>query len=66
MPSYEHIKVRPRSSDFDVLSQVFRDQEYHIKSDYHRDTLQKSYHSIIDIGRTPLIIDAGANIGAVV
>lgn len=64
VPGYEHIEVRPRSSDFDVLRQVFRDQGYHIKSDYYRDILQKRYQAIIDSGRTPLIIDAGANIGA--
>ncbi|MDK2757450.1 MAG: FkbM family methyltransferase [Blastomonas fulva] len=64
VPGYEQIEVRPRSSDFDVIRQVFRDREYHIKSDYHRDLLQKRYQAILDSGLTPLIIDAGANIGA--
>lgn len=55
--------VRPRQSDFDTLRQVFRDQEYRLP-DSVTARVDREYEQICTSGMVPVIIDAGANIGA--
>ncbi|WP_194273750.1 MULTISPECIES: FkbM family methyltransferase [Rhizobium] len=64
MPGVEgDVFLRPRSSDWDVLGQVFLDEEYNIKSAVHAEALYRCYQSIIAAGETPVIVDCGANCG---
>jgi len=55
--------LRPRSSDWSVLHQVFLAKEYEIPSKVHRDALDRHYRSIVAAGDVPVIVDCGANIG---
>lgn len=64
LPGGGQATVRGRDSDFGTLRQVFRDQEYAILSDTHRRRVRERYQAILAEGRTPVIIDAGANIGS--
>ncbi len=64
LPGGGRATVRGRDSDFGTLRQVFRDQEYAILSDIHRRRVRDRYEAILAEGRTPVIIDAGANIGS--
>lgn len=64
VPDYGPFTVRAKSSDFDVIRQVFRDRDYHVKSSAYQAAIQKVYRGIIADGGVPVIIDAGANIGA--
>ncbi len=58
------VKIRTRNSDAKVVRQVFVAKDYDLHRYAQFDAIQKAYRSIIDSGKTPLIIDAGANIGA--
>ena len=64
LPGGGQATVRGRDSDFGTLRQVFRDQEYAILSDTHRRRVEARYEAILAEGKTPVIIDAGANIGS--
>ncbi|MBW9112232.1 FkbM family methyltransferase [Rhizobium cauense] len=55
--------LRPRSTDWGVLNQVFVEQEYAIRSPAHAEALFRHYQATIDAGDTPVIIDCGANSG---
>ena len=57
------ICVRPRQSDFDTLRQIFRDQDYKLPHHVSKRVLGE-YERIIANGMVPVILDAGANIGA--
>ncbi|SON56390.1 methyltransferase, FkbM family [Hartmannibacter diazotrophicus] len=57
--------IRHDNSDIDVIRQVFRYREYDIKRpQFLRRRIEEKYKSIVDSGGTPIIVDAGANIGA--
>lgn len=61
----EPIVARHRNSDFDVLRQIFRDREYDLSlfpAAFQR--LDAARKAMIDAGVKPVIVDAGANIGA--
>lgn len=64
VPEYGPFQVRAKSSDFEVIRQVFRDRGYHLNSAPYQAAIQKAYRKIIADGGVPVIIDAGANIGA--
>jgi FkbM family methyltransferase len=64
LPDGRAIVVRPRDSDFETVRQVFRDEEYGRIPDQLRIGLLRVYQDILSSGKVPLIIDAGANIGA--
>lgn len=55
--------IRPGQSDFSTLRQVFRDQEYRLNDDIAA-RVDREYERICANGRVPIIVDAGANIGA--
>jgi FkbM family methyltransferase len=52
------------TSDFSVLRQVFRNREYSLPEGYVRDRAAAEYERVVASGHIPVIIDAGANIGA--
>lgn len=65
IPGVGEITIRPADSDASVLRQVFRDQEYSIASPPELESrIQLKYRDILARGKRPVIIDAGANIGA--
>ena len=58
------IYFRPApSSDFPVINQIFNQHVYALDGWPHKELLEKYYHNNFQLKR-PLIIDAGANIGA--
>lgn len=58
------ILFRTGTSDFDVLCQIFLDTEYDFEqwTPYFAE-IRRQYSAIISSGSTPVIIDAGANVG---
>lgn len=64
VPGNMSVSVRPRTSDFSVLRQIFRNREYALTNSYVRDAVQREYLRILANGQVPVIVDAGANIGA--
>jgi FkbM family methyltransferase len=64
LPGAGHMYIRRGDSDFQVLRQVFRNKEYEAPHPAVRERLRAQYHKILDTGRRPVILDAGANIGA--
>jgi FkbM family methyltransferase len=59
---YGRVDVRPTDSDLFVLSQIFGWEEYKI-DDARLETLRRTAASWQDAGDTPVIVDAGANVG---
>lgn len=58
------IYVRSGDSDFDTVRQVFRNQDYRIVNEIVDERVRARYDEIVRTGRVPVIVDAGANIGA--
>jgi FkbM family methyltransferase len=57
------LSFRPRSTDVPVLRQVFLDRQYDIPGAVSKRVIGR-YHEILEAGKIPTIVDAGANIGA--
>ena len=55
--------VRPGQSDFSTLRQVFRDQEYRLPERV-AERVDREIKRIRASGSVPVVVDAGANIGA--
>lgn len=64
VPNIGKVCIRAGDSDFDSVRQVFRGEEYAIVIDDVRDRVWSEYERILAAGKTPVVIDAGANIGA--
>lgn len=64
LPGFGQFHVRGRDSDVATLRQVFGEQEYRLRPEAAEARLNRRYHDILAMGRTPVIIDAGANVGA--
>ncbi len=64
LPGFGDIGVRPGSSDLDVVRQVFRERSYDIAAYPQNARVQQRLAAILAAGQVPVIIDAGANIGA--
>ena len=62
-PGYGRIRIRADQSDFAVIRQILKSREYDAGSPIHHAWLQERYDGICASGGTPVIIDAGANIG---
>lgn len=58
------VTVRPADSDVEVLRQVFLDREYSFSLYPPWQRVTAAYQELVAQGRTPIIVDAGANIGA--
>ena len=56
--------VRPRNSDLHVLAQVFVHGDYNFRGAPQYAAVEAYYFGLLARGHTPIIIDAGANIGA--
>jgi FkbM family methyltransferase len=57
------VRLRPETTDFAVFKHIFIDPAYSTRRLYFRDRLRERYEKILGNGRTPLIIDCGANNG---
>jgi FkbM family methyltransferase len=55
---------RGSQADLGVIKEIFGNQVYSLQRLARRSELLSSYHDIVNARKTPLIIDAGANIGA--
>ena len=60
----ETIRVRRGTSDLEVVRQVWRDEQYAIVHDAYAERLRNYETAIQAAGKVPVIVDAGANIGA--
>lgn len=58
------VNIRPGDSDFATLRQVFRNQDYKLLVEKADERVRARYNAIVASGKRPVIIDAGANIGA--
>jgi FkbM family methyltransferase len=58
------INLRPSDSDMRVLRQVFVENDYDLNRHAQMTRIRSAYESMLRAGRNPVIIDAGANIGA--
>ena len=64
VPSVLHpVFLRPGTSDWNVLEQVFMSRDYEIGSEKHDRAVRAYYSNLINESKTPVIIDCGANIG---
>lgn len=63
LPANGRVFVRPRESDFATLRQVFIGQEYRLPATAI-ERVDREYQRICASGMIPVIVDAGANIGA--
>ncbi|ACL55888.1 FkbM family methyltransferase [Methylobacterium nodulans] len=64
LKGYDHpIFLRVSTSDWSVFHQIFVDKEYLERSAEHADQLRSFYDTVVQAGKTPAIIDCGANIG---
>ncbi len=59
-----NVVLRPGTSDAKTFQQVFRDRQYEIASPIHSSMISDAYDRIVSTGRTPIIVDCGANNGA--
>lgn len=60
---YGSFYVRRSETDMNVLRQVFGNREYDLNRFPQGRRVQARYQAALDQGRTPLIIDGGANVG---
>src|SRR4051812_8815023 len=58
------IYIRRGQSDLEVVHEVFFARHYDIQQPAVRDRVRRRYAEIVGGGKLPIIIDAGANIGA--
>jgi FkbM family methyltransferase len=58
------VHIRPTSSDAHTFIQVFSKREYDLSGRGQFLRVAAAYQRILDAGQTPIIIDAGANVGA--
>lgn len=58
------VRIRPKSSDPDVFLQIFANKDYDLSRFPQLSTIMSAYQSILNKGQIPILIDAGANIGA--
>lgn len=63
VPGFGPFAVRYGDSDAAVLRQVFARREYDLSKLPQQARIERRYNALIAAGRTPVIIDAGANIG---
>jgi FkbM family methyltransferase len=65
IPGFGAIHLRPGQSDVDVVRQIFGEREYDTEQLFEPNSrMLKRYSEILSLGKQPIIVDAGANIGA--
>ncbi len=62
-PDKAVVWLRPGTSDLATYREVFVNGEYDIRKQRLFNSIMNRYNSLLEQGRTPLIVDAGANIG---
>lgn len=62
--NYRRLIHRGSKADCGVIRQIFLKEEYSLLKSRRQTDIIETYNSILKNGKTPLIIDAGANIGA--
>jgi FkbM family methyltransferase len=63
VPDVGTLYVRCGDSDYDCIRQTFRDGDYCVPSAKAESRIRARYEQILASGDTPVIVDAGANIG---
>ncbi|MET4456742.1 FkbM family methyltransferase [Bradyrhizobium sp. RT3b] len=59
------VELRPRESDISTFRDIFGSRDYAAYCyDSVKERLQAAYNTILKDGKTPVLVDAGANIGA--
>ncbi len=58
------ISLRPLDSDLDTFRQVYQQRQYKVAMPDQRERLHRYYEQLLELGVVPVIIDAGANVGA--
>jgi FkbM family methyltransferase len=64
IPEFGPIYLRAGESDVAAVRQTYRDNQYYVGIDALRKRIGGRYSEIVRSGSTPIIVDAGANIGA--
>ncbi len=64
IPNVGSALIRRGDSDFASFREVFRDRGYDVGSDFGRRQIGAACKAIVARGSVPVIVDAGANIGA--
>ena len=64
VPGFGSILVRRGDSDYETVVQALGDREYAIGRESVQARMFKRYGDILQSGHTPVVVDAGANIGA--
>jgi hypothetical protein len=65
MKGVGRVHLRLANSDFAAFKQVFVGREYDLSAiGGARGRVDARYQAILDAGKTPIVIDAGANVGA--
>lgn len=62
-PDGDTIFLRSRMTDLSIFWEIFFEGQYEVPSEYLHQEIVSRYRSILESGHTPLIVDAGANIG---
>ena len=57
-------RFRPKTSDEGVIAQIFKNSDYNFARLRRGPELMQLYERAVAAKKTPLIVDAGANIGA--
>ncbi|WP_161141762.1 FkbM family methyltransferase, partial [Propylenella binzhouense] len=64
LPALGHaIRLRPGSTDWDVLQHILVEETYDSRSPLHEAALERYYRAALCRGDVPVIVDCGANIG---
>jgi len=64
VPNVGHFHIRAGESDMAAVRQTFIERQYDLSFPPQlRDRIQRRYNEIVASDRTPIIVDAGANIG---
>jgi FkbM family methyltransferase len=58
------IHIRPNSTDAETFTQIFGNRDYDLSQFRQFPRLMTAYQRILAAGQIPIIIDAGANVGA--
>ena len=58
------VRIRPKSSDAQAFVDIFRYKAYDLSRCGQSPRVRETYQRILDAGQIPIIIDAGANVGA--
>lgn len=60
---WHKVVVRHGTTDWSVFRAVFADEAYRLERTVRCNEIRRRYQEIVDTGKAPLIVDAGANVG---